>query len=142
MQIYAVGLAPERALMIAQNALFGGRLTVEEIQSRVVARLPRAQPLPGRPQLDKLIKSLGLEMEWKATGTRVQEAREHVEPAPTAIRNVVHQRLKMKSRPRRSDWKLPGEEVFRPQKREHFSSLNRLSLKKYPGLDSNQGPID
>jgi serine/threonine protein kinase len=66
MEIYAVGLAPERALMIAQNALFGGTLTVEEIQSRVAARLPRAQPLPGRPQLDKLIKSLGLEMEWKS----------------------------------------------------------------------------
>lgn len=65
MEIYAVGLVPERALMIAQNALFGGTLTVEEIHSRVAARLPRAQPLPGRPQLDKLIKSLGLEMEWK-----------------------------------------------------------------------------
>jgi serine/threonine protein kinase len=65
MEIYAIGLAPERALMIAQNALFGGTLTVEEIKSRVAARLPRAQPLPGRPQLDKLIKSLGLEMEWK-----------------------------------------------------------------------------
>jgi hypothetical protein len=39
---------------------------VEEIQSQVAARLPRAQQLPGRPQLDKLIKSLGLEMEWKS----------------------------------------------------------------------------
>jgi len=65
MEIYGVGLAPERALMIAQNALFGGILTVEEIQSRVAARLPRAKPLPGRPQLDKLIDSLGMELKWK-----------------------------------------------------------------------------
>ena len=65
MEIYAVGLTPERALMISQNALFGGTLTVEEIQSRVAARLPRAKPLPGRPELDKLIDSLGLEMKWK-----------------------------------------------------------------------------
>jgi hypothetical protein len=64
MEIYAVGLPPERALMIAQNALFGGTLTVEEIQSRVAARLPRSQPLPGRPQLDKLIDSIGLELKW------------------------------------------------------------------------------
>jgi len=65
MEIYGVGLAPERALMIAQNALFGGILTVEEIQSRVAARLPRAKPLPGRPHLDNLIDSLGLELKWK-----------------------------------------------------------------------------
>lgn len=65
MEIYAVGLTPERALMISQNALFGGALTVEEIQSRVAARLPRAKPLPGRPELDNLIDSLGLEMKWK-----------------------------------------------------------------------------
>lgn len=64
MEIYAVGLPAERALIIAQNALFGGLLTVEEIQSRVAARLPRANPLPGRPQLDKLIDALGLDLKW------------------------------------------------------------------------------
>lgn len=64
MEIYEVGLPAERALMIAQNALFGGTLTVEEIQSRVAARLPRAKPLPGRPQLDKLIDDLGLDLKW------------------------------------------------------------------------------
>ena len=64
MEIYKVGLPPERSLMIAQNALFGGTLTVEEIQSRVAARLPRAKPLPGRPHLDKLIDAIGLELKW------------------------------------------------------------------------------
>jgi serine/threonine protein kinase len=64
MEVYQVGLPPERALMIAQNALFGGTLTVEEIQSRVAARLPRAKPLPGRPQLDKLIDAIGIELKW------------------------------------------------------------------------------
>ena len=68
MEIYQVGLAPERALMIAQNALFGGTLTVEEVQSRVAARLPRAQPLPGRPELDQLIQALGLDLRWNAAG--------------------------------------------------------------------------
>lgn len=64
MEIYEVGLEAERALMIAQNALFGGTLTVEEIQSRVAARLPRAKPLPGRPKLDKLTATLGLDLKW------------------------------------------------------------------------------
>jgi hypothetical protein len=68
MEIYQVGLVPERALMIAQNALFGGTLTVEEVQSRVAARLPRAQPLPGRPELDQLILALGLDLRWNAAG--------------------------------------------------------------------------
>jgi hypothetical protein len=64
MEIYKVGLEAERALMIAQNALFGGTLTVEEIQSRVAARLPRAKPLPARPELDALMATLGLDLKW------------------------------------------------------------------------------
>lgn len=64
MEIYPVGLAADRALMLAQNALFGRTLTVEEIQSRVSARLPHAEPLPGRPKLDKLIGALGLDLKW------------------------------------------------------------------------------
>lgn len=64
MEIYEVGLPPERSLMIAQNALFGGTLTVQEIQSRVAARLPRSKPLPSRPHLDKLIEALGLDLKW------------------------------------------------------------------------------
>lgn len=64
MEIYPVGLPAARALMLAQNALFGGTLTVEEIQSRVSARLPRAEPIPGRPELDHLIASLALDLNW------------------------------------------------------------------------------
>jgi serine/threonine protein kinase len=78
MEIYAVGLPPERALMIAQNALFGGTLTVEEIQSRVAARLPRSKPLPGRPQLDKLIDSIGLELKWNPSAAAGRGAYEMV----------------------------------------------------------------
>lgn len=72
MEIYPVGLAAERALMLAQNALFAGTLTVEEVQSRVAARFPRAEPLPGRPRLDKLIEALGLDLRWNpaAAGER------------------------------------------------------------------------
>jgi len=64
MEIYPVGLRAGRALILAQNALFGGTLTVEEIRSRVAARLPRAEPVPDRPELDKLIDALGLDLKW------------------------------------------------------------------------------
>jgi serine/threonine protein kinase len=63
-EIYPVGLAPERSLALAQNALFGGVLTVEEIKNRIAARYSQAAPLPDRPQLDQLIDSLALDLKW------------------------------------------------------------------------------
>jgi hypothetical protein len=42
----------------------------------VAARLPRAKPLPSRPELDKLISTLGLDLKWKpsaATGRGAYE---------------------------------------------------------------------
>jgi serine/threonine protein kinase len=64
MEIYPAGLSADRALVQAQNALFGGTLTIDDIQSRVSARLPQAEPLPDRPKLDALIDSLGLDLKW------------------------------------------------------------------------------
>ena len=65
-EIYPIGLEPERSLALAQNALFGGVLTVDEIKDRVAARYPQAAPLPDRPQLDALMASLGLDLKWNA----------------------------------------------------------------------------
>ena len=65
-EIYPVGLAPERSLALAQNAFFGGVLTVEEINNRIAARYPQAAPLPDRPKLDQLIDSLGLDLKWNS----------------------------------------------------------------------------
>jgi hypothetical protein len=63
-EIYPVGLEPHRSLALAQNALFGGMLTVEEIKGRIAARYSKAAPLPDRPKLDQLIASLGLDLKW------------------------------------------------------------------------------
>jgi serine/threonine protein kinase len=76
MEIYQAGLEACRALTIAQNALFGGTLTVEEIQGRVAARLPKAQPLPPRPELDKLMATLGLELRWNPSAANGRGAYE------------------------------------------------------------------
>jgi serine/threonine protein kinase len=65
-EVYPAGLEPERALALAQNALFGGILTIEEIKNRIAARYPMAAPLPDRPKLDQLITSLGLSLRWNS----------------------------------------------------------------------------
>lgn len=64
LELYPRGMAAERALALAQNALFGSTLTVEELHRRVQARYPEAAPLPVRPDLDTLIQRLGLELRW------------------------------------------------------------------------------
>jgi len=76
MEIYPVALSGDRALMLAQNALFGGTLTVEEIHRRVSARLPRVKTLPDRPKLDKLIDKLGLDLRWNASAAEGRGAYE------------------------------------------------------------------
>jgi len=66
-EIYPRGLAAERALALAQSALACSTrefLTVAEIQKRVTAKYPDAQPLPGRPELDRLLESVGTELRW------------------------------------------------------------------------------
>jgi hypothetical protein len=65
MEIYPIGMSPVKALALTQNALFGGTLTIEEIRNRVAARLPQAAPMPGRPDLDDLLKEVGLDLKWQ-----------------------------------------------------------------------------
>jgi serine/threonine protein kinase len=66
LELYPRGMAPERALALAQTALFGAALTIEELRSRVQSRYPEAAPLPDRPELDKLIEKIGLDLHWNA----------------------------------------------------------------------------
>ena len=67
LEIYPHGLAPERALALAQSALVCPPhefLSVEDVQRRIGARYPDAQALPGRPELDRLLESLSSDLRW------------------------------------------------------------------------------
>lgn len=75
-EIYPKNMPPERSLALCQNALFGGNLTVQEIQNRVAARYPKAAPLPERPKLDKVIQSLSLDLKWNPEAAGGQGAYE------------------------------------------------------------------
>ncbi|MBK1704926.1 BREX system serine/threonine kinase PglW [Halochromatium glycolicum] len=66
-ELYPRGLGAERAIELAQGALLGARaLSVAEVHNRVHGRYPEAQPLPGRPQLDALMRGLDLGFEWNS----------------------------------------------------------------------------
>lgn len=66
-EIYPQQMDAGRAIKLSQGALVGTRfLTVDQIRQRVGSRYPQSAPLPGRPQLDKLLDDAGLELAWKA----------------------------------------------------------------------------
>lgn len=68
MEIYPRDLTPERALRLARAALLGaGTLSETDVRNRVKTRLPAAQPLPPRPELDHLLERV-LGLEWSTGG--------------------------------------------------------------------------
>jgi serine/threonine protein kinase len=66
-EFYPKGMAVERLLRLAQGTLYGVRtLTIEQIQDRLMSRYPSAAVLPGRPQLDELLREVGLDLVWSS----------------------------------------------------------------------------
>lgn len=64
-EFYPVGLKAAKVLELAQGALLGSKaLSVREVQERVKGRYPMAEPLPGRPQLDDLLRGLDMGFVW------------------------------------------------------------------------------
>jgi serine/threonine protein kinase len=71
LEIYPRGMAAARAVKLAQGSLVGAQeLTVDEVQERVRSRYPEAEKLPGRPQLDELLKDAGWDFIWAADAAR------------------------------------------------------------------------
>jgi serine/threonine protein kinase len=67
-EIYPRGMKAERALKLSQGALLGtSRLSVSDLKGRIAGRYPESQPLPDRPELDKLLTSVGFGFVWDQT---------------------------------------------------------------------------
>ena len=66
-QLYPVGMAADRALRLAVGSLVGQRLATDQVQARVRARFPHAEPLPRRPDLDTLLAACDIPLFWDAT---------------------------------------------------------------------------
>ncbi len=64
-EFYLQGMEAERALRLAQGALYGVKVLSErQLRERVSSRYPDAQPLPDRPWLDDLIKAVAPTLVW------------------------------------------------------------------------------
>ncbi|MCA9037679.1 MAG: BREX system serine/threonine kinase PglW, partial [Planctomycetaceae bacterium] len=64
-ELYPRGMDAARALKLSQGALLGQRmLTVEQICDRVSGRYPDAAALPGRTDLDDLLRAAGIDLIW------------------------------------------------------------------------------
>lgn len=64
-ELYPRGMAPLQALRQSLGALVGApQLRAHEVQSRVRGRYPEAAPLPGRPELDRLLEAAGAPLSW------------------------------------------------------------------------------
>ncbi len=66
-EIYPRGMPVKRSVELAQGALLGAReLSVADVQARIRGRYPEAEPIPGRPALDELLRDIDLAFEWDA----------------------------------------------------------------------------
>ena len=66
-EIYRQGLPAVQALRQSLGALVGApMLRVSALQDRVRGRYPEAAPLPGRPELDRLLEEVGAPLQWSS----------------------------------------------------------------------------
>lgn len=63
-EIYRRGMPPLQSLRQSVNALVGVTLTERQLQERVRGRYPEAEALPGRPELDRLLETVGAPLVW------------------------------------------------------------------------------
>ncbi len=117
-ELYPRGLPAARALTLAAGVAHGvSRITAEELRQRVRVRYPEAEPLPGRPALDKLLRDAGIELAWRpdedcyvapdrfqllsSTGTysRVSRTPRPAPPAETLAAEECERRLRRAAEP-------------------------------------------
>lgn len=70
-EIYSQGMPALQSLRQSLGALVGAPvLRTRELQDRVRGRYPDATPLPGRPELDRLLEEVGAPLTWSATAAQ------------------------------------------------------------------------
>lgn len=70
-ELYPVGLPAVRAVAASRLALLEYRgLPPADLRSRVAARFPQAEEVPGRPALDDVLEEAGVGLEWVAEANR------------------------------------------------------------------------
>lgn len=71
LELHPRGMPSDRALRLGRGALLGAdELTTAEVQRRIAARFPDAEPLPDRPALDEVLGSADVALEWDERAER------------------------------------------------------------------------
>jgi hypothetical protein len=66
LELYRRRLAAAEALHATRRAFIAAqRVTPAELIAKVAARFPAAEPLPDRPELDRLVAGAGLDLHWQ-----------------------------------------------------------------------------
>lgn len=66
LELYPRKMSAQRALKLSVGALAGAReLTPEQVSERVAGRFPESEPLPTRPELDRLLDEAGAGYRWE-----------------------------------------------------------------------------
>ncbi|GAB3189570.1 serine/threonine protein kinase [Micromonospora palomenae] len=84
-QLYPVGMSAERALRLSVGSLIGQRLGEQPLRDRVQSRFPRAERLPGRPDLNDLLAAAQVPLVW--------HSRDHVYGPATTLPSVTGTRM-------------------------------------------------
>jgi hypothetical protein len=77
-EIYPKNMPVERVFRLGVGALTGlgigvnNSFTVEIIKERLQSRYPQAQPIPNPPELDKLLREVGLDVQWNESKKEYQ----------------------------------------------------------------------
>jgi hypothetical protein len=67
LELYPRKMSAPRALKLSVGALAGDReLTAEQVSERVAGRFPEAEPLPDRPEHDRLLEEAGAGYRWES----------------------------------------------------------------------------
>jgi len=92
LELHPRGMPGSRALGLGRAALLGAEvLSTEEIQRRIAARFPEAQPLPPRPRLDELLVEAGIDLRFdQADNAFRAPAREVLTGISTSSASPLH----------------------------------------------------
>lgn len=125
LELYPPNLSAERALALSRSALFGVReLRLDEIRSRVASRYPEAEPLPGRPELDRLLEQVGFPLKWndQAAGGAGAYQSKHVAFSTSGSYTIGSRMRTIEQQP---VGEMVSEEIAEAQRLEHKLALAR-----------------
>lgn len=89
-EIYPRGMPALQALRQSLSALAGVTLSEDQLHERVRGRYPEAEPLPRRPQLDRLLEAVGAPLAWNEVERRY--CRQQLDTGPSTGATLLSRR--------------------------------------------------